>query len=477
MTKWHVVLVYYAERFFFFVDMIGGKIMEENKLKDDAVTSKSNFKYRRTDSGIKIEKYIGLSASVIIPSHIDNLPVTIIGEEAFKDFKWLKEIQIPNSVTSIGDEAFFDCISLTSIQIPNFITSIGEGTFLGCESLKEIQIPNSVTSIGLGAFWGCKSLKEIQIPNSVEEIGYNAFKDCKSLTLVRLLNPNTIIREDAFIGCSNSLRILREDDTSTEISKKIPQNTVSSQDSSEKIEDFKYRRTGSGIIIEEYISWDISAIIPSHIDNLPVTSIGDEAFKFRISLKSIQIPNSVTYICKGAFEGCTSLTSIQIPNSVIHICEGAFSDCISLTSIQIPNSVVSIGDRAFYHCNSLTSIQIPNSVITIGEEAFKACKLLKEIQIPNSVISIGDKAFQDCESLTLVRILNPITTIGREAFEDCSPSLRILREPNKKPVVESHKKASEVKNSVANTGCIVPSVIFVYGMYWITKSIGNFLFG
>ena len=102
---------------------------------------------------------------------------------------------------------------------------------------------------------------------------------------------------------------------------------------------------------------DTSYIIPDG-----VTSIGDFAFMYCISLKSITIPNSVTSIGKGALFLCESLKSITIPDSVTSIEEDAFSQCKSLKSITIPNSVTSIGDGAFMYCESLQSITIPENV-------------------------------------------------------------------------------------------------------------------
>ena len=70
------------------------------------------------------------------------------------------------------------------------------------------------------------------------------------------------------------------------------------------------------------------------------------------SAKTVDIPEkingkSVTSIGNCAFRYCTSLKSITIPNSVIEIGSSAFSGCSSLTSITIPNSVTSIGNFAF----------------------------------------------------------------------------------------------------------------------------------
>ena len=93
-------------------------------------------------------------------------------------------------------------------------------------------------------------------------------------------------------------------------------------------------------------------VIPATYNDLPVTSIGKQAFFSCRSLESITIPDSVTSIGKQAFSGCHSLTSITIPDSVTSIGEQAFSDCTSLTSMTIPDSVTSIDTRAFSGCTT-----------------------------------------------------------------------------------------------------------------------------
>ena len=91
-------------------------------------------------SGISIDSYTGSAEQVTIPAQIDDLPVTSIGNCAFRDCANLKSVIIPDSVTSIGDMAFSGCTSLKEIVIPNSVISIGYGAFDYCEHLEVIYI-------------------------------------------------------------------------------------------------------------------------------------------------------------------------------------------------------------------------------------------------------------------------------------------------------------------------------------------------
>ena len=253
--------------------------------------------------------------------------------------------------------------------------------------------------------------------------------------------------------------------------------------------DLEYSVLDDGTVeITDYNGSAKTVDIPEKINGKSVTSIGNCAFRYCTSLKSITIPNSVMEIGSSAFSGCSSLTSITILNSVTEIGVYAFKGCTSLTSITIPNSVTnigdstfwgcssltaiyvavdnknytsvngvlfnkdktalicypagktdksynitnsvtSIGDYAFNGCSSLTSVTIPNSVTEIGGSAFVGCASLKSITMPNSVTSIGDMAFYKCSSLTSITIPDSVTSIGSSAFSDCS-KLRSITIPN-----------------------------------------------
>jgi hypothetical protein len=157
---------------------------------------------------------------------------------------------------------------------------------------------------------------------------------------------------------------------------------------------------------------DEDIIIPHSVNNIPIISIGVNAFADR-PLTSVSIPNSVIRIGEFAF-AYSQLTSVTIPDSVIVIGSHAFVGN-ELTSVIIPNSVIVIGEFAFQR-NKLTSVIIPNNVTSIGGSAF-AYNQLTSVTIPDSVIVIGRSAFAGNE-LTSVTIPDSVTSIGGYAFGD-----------------------------------------------------------
>ncbi len=151
-----------------------------------------------------------------------------------------------------------------------------------------------------------------------------------------------------------------------------------------------------------------------------VTSIGMYAFDGYDSLTFVCIPDSVTYIGSYAFKGCTGLTSVTIPNSVTSTGWSAFEGCTGLIYVTISDGVIDIGDSTFKGCTGLTSVTIPNSVTSIGWSAFEGCTGLTSVTIPDSVTSLGYYAFKGCTGLTSVTISNGVGHISTSAFEGCT---------------------------------------------------------
>lgn len=104
------------------------------------------------------------------------------------------------------------------------------------------------------------------------------------------------------------------------------------------------------------------------------------AFAEYTSLKSVSMPESMTWIGNGAFAGCTGLESVALPAGLKSIGENVFYSCTSLTSVVIPDKVTSIASLAFFGCLKLESITIPAGITTLASSFVYGCTNLKKIE-------------------------------------------------------------------------------------------------
>ena len=208
-----------------------------------------------------------------------------IGDEAFRNCKSLKTVDLPGSLRYIGFEAFRDS-SLTSAYIPNSVNYVGGGAFYCCYDLKSARLSQSMTEIPERMFGYCSHLTSIAIPDRVTEIGSSAFYKC-GLTSVDFNEVETIERE-AFYGCT----------------------------------DLK------------------------SIDADEVRIIDNEAFYGCTSLKSIDF-DEIQSIGYRSFGKCTSLDYVVFSESLRNLGEDSFRGCTSLSGAYFEGTMPAIGDNAF----------------------------------------------------------------------------------------------------------------------------------
>jgi hypothetical protein len=422
-----------------------------------------HYKTENTENNeVTITKYTGTNKTVNIPTEINGLPVTTIGDYAFYHTE-CESIVVPNSVKTIKSGALASCFYLKSITLPEGLTEIADETFYACLSLETINIPESVTRIGLVAFYNCPALEEIKIPKSVTSIereafcdsGLNniklpenlatigdfAFANCLGLTDITIPASVTNIGNSMFSGCKNLTEITVSPENDfyaskdgilfskdfTELIKlpptftgeyKIPENikliAVGAFRSCEKLESVVIP---SADVV--FVGWNAYEYYqPTETIEKPF-SIADAAFSGCTSLTNITIPEGYTNIGETAFYGCTGLKSITLPKSLQSISWGAFINCTSLKNITIPDSVNEIGTSAFSSCTSLENIILPKSLEVGENSAFANCTNLKTVVLPEGLKEISYGVFYGCESLDNVIIPQSVEIIRTHAFNNC----------------------------------------------------------
>ncbi len=149
--------------------------LEGVKVVSDVI-EEGDYQYvELSNDTVKIVKYIGADYdTVTIPEKLGEMPVSVIGEQAFTSNKTISIPVIPETVVSIEKYAFSDC-AITKVTIPEGVTYIGDFAFSYCTSLVWAKVSNSVEHIGIGAFQMCSSLKSLVILDDVAEIGDKAF--------------------------------------------------------------------------------------------------------------------------------------------------------------------------------------------------------------------------------------------------------------------------------------------------------------
>ena len=224
--------------------------------------------------------------NITIPTELNKIPVTGIGNYAFYGRSALANVTIPQGITSIGDAAFLECDTLISATIEEGVPT-GTNMFNGCDNLATVKLPESLTTIATGSFASCPALNHVTIPDNVTTIGTSAFSLCNGLSDITLGRGLTTIGDFAFKNC----------------------------DSLETIQ------------------------LPSNLKK-----IGEEAFRECDILKSITLPDSVTDIGEAAFSTCPELESITIPENVTTIKSGTFDYCYRLKYITLPAGLTSFQD-------------------------------------------------------------------------------------------------------------------------------------
>lgn len=282
----------------------------------------------------------------VVPSQMDGVTVTKIGDGCFSGCEQLEAIKLPDTITTIDANFISGCDFLESVTIPKSVTNVNNLAFQGgssalmniyCDPDNQVYtsqggmlyskdmktlvatpkgretytIPSSVEKLEWYSFLDCRLMEEIVIPDTVKEMSYSVFSNCKSLIRVSLPKGLKVLNGYTFFGCEN--------------------------------------------------------------------------------LEYIYLPDSLEKIDFCCFFNCKKLKSMTIPPNVTYLGNYLFNDCAALEEVVIPTSVTGMGFNVFEGCTELKRIRYPGT-----KEQWKKINIDEkgnEILDPDSPILVfeGDK--------------------------------------------------------------------------------------
>ncbi len=441
-----------------------------------------DYEYKTVNKNeVELVKYYGKDTEVTIPSEINGMPVTSIGNYCFNGKVYNSEPH-PNAENNS---------KITKITVPSSVKTIRMVVFGSMENLNEVVLNEGLEVIDNLAFKSCPKLCELKLPDSLVSFDFNAVDETPITELVfgtnvksidietsrysyvkrMVFNADVITIENITlepdkcvldeIVCNGQLevdqyfkiankgtvgKIVCSSDTSwgtiIDMSNEDmiayfndPDGTiVFSKDeillnNEHETNGFRYfLNDKSEAIISRYTGGESVVVVPESLDGYPVTQIGSYAFSAFVVpetlITSINLPETIESITKHAFEYNENLTQINIPSKVTTIPFDCFRGCYSLEYIEIPDSVNKIEGGAFRYCEGLKSISLPESVTEISEGTFSICSSLESIDMP-CVRKIGDEAFSHCYELVITELPDCLTEIGNSAFRYCNSLERL----------------------------------------------------
>ena len=410
------------------------------------------------------------------------------------------EITMGANVDSIGNSAFLNCSKLKSIEIPKVLKAIPDNCFNNTR-ISEVVVPASAMYIGDMAFSWNDSLKTIIIEDSEQPITFNDYSFTtfdnggakytvySGRDIVRMFRPSEspFPQATSIVWGNQVVTIGNGEAKSPFLRAAVISNSVrtigaSAFEGAGNNSDVDELLISMGSYVDEFgpsafsTCYKLKTIeIPKVLKAIPdncfnstrikevvipstVSSVGDMAFSWNDSIKTITIEDSdepisfndysfPTFDNGGArytvysgrniermfrpsespFPQATTITwgsmvtavgdgegrspflrNAVIGNSVRTIGVSAFegagnnSDTDELLISMSPN-VVEMGSAAFYTCYKLKTIVLPKVLMAIPDNCFNSTRI-QDVVIPASVMSVGDQAFSWNDSIKTIRI-------------------------------------------------------------------------
>ena len=350
--------------------------------QEDGVTVKDSLFYTGDENNIvnipETFEYNGITYTVVA-----------IDANAFVNCRDIKEIHLPATCVSYGNNCFRGCTSLTNYPVTETATKLGSGTIWECPNITEAFIPSGVTSTLISNQFANTGVRKLTIMASETPLKFN--RNAFGATAADLPPLDTLI-------------ILRPMNTGDYVSNLQPFHnypTIKQLVLGGELLDIPQSCFMGCSGIEEIIFEDGNKI----------ATIGTDAFQGCSSLKSIELPATITSVPMNLCLGCSQLNSVTFLGEVTSIQQSAFNGCAALHNFTFPATLKTIAASAFYNSGLTGVIELPEGVTSVGANAFAGANAITGIKLPSTVATIGNAAFGPIENLASIELAD-----GNSAF-------------------------------------------------------------
>ena len=123
------------------------------------------------ESAYAVAGFLGAQqTNLVLRNTINDLPVTRINDDAFRDCEEIETVTLPSQLEEVGRYAFYSCNNIESLVIPNTVTSIGYlgfGDLSNCTNLSFQAGGTSLLSISQAAFRNTGHVGVLTMPSRV----------------------------------------------------------------------------------------------------------------------------------------------------------------------------------------------------------------------------------------------------------------------------------------------------------------------
>lgn len=322
-----------------------------------------------------------ISEIIVVPAMYNNLPVTEITKNAFKDSINAKLVIIPDTIKKINDYAF------SGKQIAILPKDLNIADVLFEKEKLSFRLPRALKSIGAYALSG-NEFDEIHL--DFDFIGQGAFSKCKFKNIIISKLPSEVL-----VDCNMENVVIK--------------------DSVQNIGKYAFKGcTISGNLV---IPNSVKIIEPLAFENSSISG-------------NLVMPNTVKNLGSYIFKNCSISGDLIIPNSIKTIVNNCFASCSISGNFSLPNSITSIGEKAFYDSAILNGVIVPDSVKIVGHAAFFKSKMSSIVFLNENTKIEGSYTFAGNESLKSVTLPKNIKYIPEGFFRDCSALSEIKNLPD-----------------------------------------------